>query len=257
MSDTDNIVTSWSEYYDPYTEYYTNTENAQMVNTDIPIVSPRSYRHTDLYNIRNYDASLHEWVQRNEIFEPEYDRSDEFQNNSVNINIGHLKDPYSVFCDNTSSCRCPKCYKITKNVITWMFDSGASHHFTPHLDDFVSYENYDQPIIVNTADNQSELLGQGTVILDHILGNGSISRIKLSLVLYMPSATLQLISNGTLCKQGFIAKQDTDHISFYRDGSENPILEGYPRAGIETLMWAEGHIIKTDNVSLMMSSING
>ncbi len=254
-STSNSIPERWRYYYDNYQDYI-NMENTQMVNVDTPLVTPRSYRYTDLYNIRNYDANMREWIQRNDVFEPNNNRMNDHQNNFVNINIGHLKDPYNVFCDNTSSCRCPKCYKITKNVISWMFDSGASHHFTPHLDDFTSYENYDKPIIVNTADNQSELLGQGTVILDHILGNGSISRIKLSPVLYMPSANLRLISNGTLCKQGFIAKQDTDKISFYREGSENPILEGYPRLGIETLMWAEGRIIKTDNTALMMSSIN-
>ena len=109
---------------------------------------------------------------------------------------------------------------------------------------------------VITADNESELLGQGTVIFDHVLKNGSVSRLKLHPVLYMPSATLRLISNGSLCKQGLIAKQDIDKISFHRKGSKNTVMEGFPTTTDDTLMWTTGKIVKPVNHHLMMTSIN-
>ena len=97
-----------------------------------------------------------------------------------------------------------------------MCDSSASDHFTYNIDDFSEYEPFQEGQMhwVKTADSIPPLKGQGTVIIKHQLKNGKSHLVKLHPVLYMPSATAHLISNGRLCKQGLVAVQNDKWIVF-------------------------------------------
>jgi len=124
-----------------------------------------------------------------------------------------------------------------------MCDSGASEHFTFELSDYSSYEPFSSARLAKTADGTSQLLGQGTVIMNHKLSNGSSHLVKLYPVLYMPKLNIRLISNGMLCKQGLLATQDDLRIIFsYRDGAKQTYLEGYPSTPGTTLTFAYGTI---------------
>jgi hypothetical protein len=73
----------------------------------------------------------------------------------------------------------------------------------------------------------------------------------------MPNAALRLISNGTLCKQGLIAKQDNKKIVFsHKRSPKIPYIEGSPQVGDETLMWIKGEIYKPQAWSLIVPTLN-
>ena len=81
----------------------------------------------------------------------------------------------------------------------WLLDSGASCHFTGDLKDFTSYRELKHKHFTKTANGVAEIAGIGTVLLwclDHNTGDEKV--IKLTQVLYMPSATVHLISMGKM-----------------------------------------------------------
>ncbi|KAF9439762.1 hypothetical protein P691DRAFT_785052, partial [Macrolepiota fuliginosa MF-IS2] len=59
----------------------------------------------------------------------------------------------------------------------WLLDSGASIHCTPHLEDFVSFEEAEYGNL-NTASSPLPIKGRGTVILKHhVLGKEKITHL--------------------------------------------------------------------------------
>ena len=130
----------------------------------------------------------------------------------------------------------------------WMCDSGASDHFTYNIDDFSEYEPFQEGQMrwVKTADSISPLKGQGTVIIKHQLKNGRSHLVKLYPVLYMPSATACLISNGRLCKQGLVAVQNDEWIAFSFKNNKKTYIEGFGLHYKDTLTFCKGYVVKVN-----------
>ncbi len=136
---------------------------------------------------------------------------------------------YYTCAGRTNNCPCPSCTAKRNGDTLWMCDSGASEHFTFELSDYLSYEPFSSARTAKTADGTSQLLGQGTVIMNHKLSDGSSHLVKLYPVLYMPKLNIRLISNGMLCKQGLLATQDDLRIIFsYRDGAKQCTWKDIP-----------------------------
>ena len=142
--------------------------------------------------------------------------------------LNHKLKSFRACTNAKQGCPCPTCHEKRTGNALLMCDSGASDHFTFDHRDFVSYEPFARPRTVKTADATSLIQGQGTVLLSHMLSNGTKTLVKLFPVLYMPSASARLISTGTLCRQGYIATQDDQaNIVFKEKDTDLPYLEGF------------------------------
>ncbi len=119
------------------------------------------------------------------------------------------------------------------------------------------YTQYEIPQTVMTANSYTEILGEGTVILSQELSNGTMSQIRLHPVLYMPTAMIRLLSNGSLCAQGLTAKQDNKKIIFSHKRSPNiPYMEGFPMMENKTLMWITSDLCKPKAFHLVVPTLN-
>ena len=127
--------------------------------------------------------------------------SDSLRSANPTYNVGNMFK-YQTCKGKTSetnkTCSCPICTKKRTGNTLWMCDSGASDHFTFNLNDFSKYTPFGEndERWVKTADSLSPLMGEGTIIFKHKPRMGKTHLVKLYPVLYMPSASAQLISNG-------------------------------------------------------------
>ena len=160
---------------------------------------------------------------------------------------------YRACLNNSLNCPCPTCKLKYTGKASWLCDSGASDHFTYDHRDFVEYEPFPIPQEVKTADSTSKIPGQGTVLLNHTLSDGTSHIVKLYPVLYMPSA-----ATGALCKQGYIAIQDEHANIIFKDKrSQSTYLEGFTKPYSVTIPWAEGTIVKTHkNNSTILTKVD-
>ena len=127
--------------------------------------------------------------------------SDSLKSANTTYNVGNMFKYQTCEGKTTKTnktCPCPLCTEKCTGDMLWMCDSGASDHFTFNLKDFSEYTPFGEndQRWVKTADSLSPLLGEGTIILKHKLRTGKTHLVKLYPVLYMPSASARLISNG-------------------------------------------------------------
>ena len=145
--------------------------------------------------------------------------SDSLKSANATYNVGNMfkyQTCKGKASETNKTCPCPLCTEKHTGDTLWMCDSGASDHFTFNLNDFSEYTPFGDhdKRWVKTADSLSLLLGEGTIIFKHTLRTGKTHLVKLYPVLYMLSASAQLISNGRLCRQGLIATQDNECVVF-------------------------------------------
>ena len=90
---------------------------------------------------------------------------------------------------------------------TWLIDSGASFHFTPHREWFCKYEKYDGGDVFLGDDRKARIIGRGKVKLK--LQGGRVR--TLSGVLHIPALARNLISVSKLNDAGVktVFKKDT------------------------------------------------
>ena len=116
-------------------------------------------------------------------------------NNSNSVNTSHVVSASPLDADNKIMLQNVHCVNKNANsdqeLTTWLLDSGASGHFTPHIEDFVNYKAFPEPIPIQTADKNSKvfILRSGTVILQHYNGLGTIQTTTLSPMYYQPHCT--------------------------------------------------------------------
>ena len=95
----------------------------------------------------------------------------------------------------------------------WLLDSGASRHFTGDISDFASYQELMHKHYTKTANGVAEITGVGTILLWCLDSTGDELVVKLTQVLYMPSATACLISMGKLLLRDYKVTGDKSGIS--------------------------------------------
>jgi hypothetical protein len=85
---------------------------------------------------------------------------------------------------------------------TWVIDSGATSHVTPHISYFCSYQRLTQPRRIYLADNSYiKGIGTGTVPIEVKVGDIN-QKIMLQQVLHVPDASSNLLSIGQLTEAG-------------------------------------------------------
>jgi hypothetical protein len=164
-------------------------------------------------------------------------------------NVGNMHKYSSCKGNQEQYCPCLICTEKCAGETLWMCDSSASDHFTFNLEIFSSYSPFEgnNKCWVKTADSMSPLLGQGTVIIKHTLKSAGTSHlIKLYPVLYMPSATAHLISNGRLCKQGLVAEQNDECVVFTFKNNQKTYIEGFGLHPNDMLTFCKGYVVITD-----------
>jgi hypothetical protein len=114
----------------------------------------------------------------------------------------------------------------------WLLDSGAFAHFTFNKKDFVEYVEYVSPRYSQTANGKAPILGEGIVIVEY-----KRSSVHLSLVIYMPTCNLKLISMGMLLKDNCLTiNAGLRHIDFF-DKCAKRIVPSFHSHGADTMFW--------------------
>jgi hypothetical protein len=109
----------------------------------------------------------------------------------------------------------------------WLLDSGASSHFTQEINDFIEYCTPlpHERIPVNTASNKIYVVGEGSVLLKHYLGDKLVTTC-LTKVLHIPDITARLLSMGKFLQQGLRIYGDSHNISLVH--KDKPVLTCKP-----------------------------
>jgi hypothetical protein len=114
----------------------------------------------------------------------------------------------------------------------WLLDLGASAHFTFNKKDFAEYVEYASPHYSQTTNGKAPILGEGTVIVNY-----KGSSVRLSLVIYMPTCNLKLISMGTLLKDNCLTiNAGPGQIDFF-DKCARRIVLSFHLHSTNTMFW--------------------
>ncbi|KAL5526218.1 hypothetical protein ACEPAG_7557 [Sanghuangporus baumii] len=94
----------------------------------------------------------------------------------------------------------------------WIFDSGATSHFTYDQSSYVSYQEI-EPLPVGTADkvHTMDAIGIGIVVVTFTL-NGKMTRVRLHDVLHVPLLQSNLLSHPKLAQRGYCTYSDMTHL---------------------------------------------
>jgi hypothetical protein len=111
-----------------------------------------------------------------------------------------------------------------------MIDSGASAHFTTHLEDFseIKMGNFGE---VQTASKIEPMLGRGNVLIEHLVvdkktGVEHVRKTRLWPVFYFKGRSdLRLISPGQLLRSGLRLEADAETSNFF-DEKGQIVLQG-------------------------------
>ncbi|VFQ79367.1 unnamed protein product [Cuscuta campestris] len=99
-------------------------------------------------------------------------------------------------CDDTN-------FDVSLQDCTWIIDSGASCHLTPHQEFFSSYTSGDFGYVkMGKGDKSSKIIGMGTVCLNTNTG----CRLILRDVRHVPEFRFNLISDGGLDRDGYVSR---------------------------------------------------
>ena len=110
-------------------------------------------------------------------------------------------------CNCIDEINCPMCNLQMRptNIVAWLLDSGVSIHLTFSKNDFIEYEELEQPILVRTAANNVFLRGKGSVLLHHKVSmNGIVQQriTRLYPVYLILKLTARLLSLREFLHQG-------------------------------------------------------
>jgi hypothetical protein len=150
-----------------------------------------------------------------------FDAALDWHNNIVTCKylFSHLLDSANNIClHHTSYSKCAKCKgKQVSNKINdlWLLDSGASFHFINNMNDFAEYTPLKKPVYVTTATSTTRVIGVGTVILNY-----ESEVVRLALVYYIPELNCQLISMGTLLRDGMTAQGNAKRIDILTEPNQ-------------------------------------
>jgi hypothetical protein len=136
----------------------------------------------------------------------------------------------------TAACSACKGKTRTSGATTpWLIDSGASKRFTNCISDFVDYEPWSKARQqkLTTANGQSRIVGEGSVIIRAKNSSGKYRSVCLSHVQYVPDLTTRLLSLGTFLRSGMTVTGDGDRLILRHNNREYMVFE--PRVLRDTL----------------------
>ncbi|MGH7954814.1 MAG: hypothetical protein ACREOZ_02515, partial [Gloeomargaritales cyanobacterium] len=92
---------------------------------------------------------------------------------------------------------CPQ-YRLSKDLPNWLFDSGATAHMTPHLDDLENITPCD--VIITLADgSEVRCKYTGECAINMIDDEGANRKMRMARVLYVPGLDRRLLSVSKFC----------------------------------------------------------
>jgi hypothetical protein len=115
---------------------------------------------------------------------------------------------------------------------------------TPSKNDFIDFQPFSSPERVRTAggtDKVLQLLGSGTVLIQHVFTDKGITRkelLRIQDVLYCPGVIARILSLSLLLKGGLRVYGDAAGLTLFIEGKKNiPFMRCEPRAPHESLYW--------------------
>lgn len=108
-----------------------------------------------------------------------------------------------------------ECNSVTNSDEHWILDSGASAHMTSRKEYFAKLEILNSPLNVILGNSKSlEVQGKGTVNIEKFI-NGNWYSSTINDVLYVPSLTKNLLSEGVLTQKGMKIIKESNKASIY------------------------------------------
>jgi hypothetical protein len=138
------------------------------------------------------------------------------------------------------------------NIVAWILDSGVSIHLTFSKDNFIEYEELEQPTLVVTTANDIYIRGVGLVLLHHkvvVLGISWQCTTHLYPVYYIPKLTARLISLGEFLQQGMSIHGDAKTLSLSMKKVRFPVLQCIPRRLGDNIFWLYASIAQLTNIA--------
>ena len=101
----------------------------------------------------------------------------------------------------------------------WYLDSGATVHFSPHRDQFKSYQTLDKPLEIETAQGTIYGIGKGTIMVEAV-ADDDVNILQLRNVVHAPEMSVNLLSAIVLYDLGFEVSMKPGHdVNILRNGS--------------------------------------
>ena len=147
-----------------------------------------------------------------------------------------------------SKNKCTSCLACAMAAPSWILDSGASSHFSFALSDFSDYFKLPNPEGVTTARCLIWIVGQGTIIIDHmVIMNGKSFKLTICLhpVMHIPNLTHWLLSLGSFPKQGMCIHGNTATISLSAKGKHLPLVQAVPHTPGDMIYWMKCKLFNT------------
>src|SRR5271154_4141922 len=85
----------------------------------------------------------------------------------------------------------------------WFTDSGASDHFSPHKNLFITFRDPEEPIYIETAEGSAMGTGMGTIPIIVIGKDDLETELRLNNVIYAPNISSNLFSLAAAYDKGF------------------------------------------------------
>lgn len=124
--------------------------------------------------------------------------------------IDEIEDKLFVTCPDTN---------IQPNDDMWYLDSGCSNHMTGHINFFVDIDELVKPNFRLGNNNQVQVHGLGTIVIDSKYGKKCIFD-----VMYVPGLAQNLLSLGQLMKKSYYAIFYNEECMIYEKKSRKLVL---------------------------------
>src|SRR5690606_19739686 len=101
--------------------------------------------------------------------------------------------------------------------LPYTFDTGASSHMTPYLEDF-EHLSLCTGSINSSSSHSLKVEGKGSVVIENVLRDGSVSTFRLLDVLYVPGLDRPLFSWSSIKNKGYVMGAQGNYITVSKDG---------------------------------------
>jgi len=146
------------------------------------------------------------------------------------------------------------CY-LKSEFIKWMMDSGCTQHVTNTKEDFLQYQEFQNPGKVKLAGSDMELpiIGIGKIQLRHIMTNGKSTNLTLENVLYIPGASNRFYSPTVATETGCVSTISFDCHSM--SNSDKAVFITAPRNHEERQYYFSSQLMKVTEPKSTISAI--
>jgi len=155
-------------------------------------------------------------------------------------------------------CSCSRCKRSEPpQQPQWLLDSGASMHFTGQRSDLVDAFKLAQPLMIQTANNITQVEEAGTVFITHTvhLRNSKAyeKTTRLQPVYYLNGLNTRLLSMGEFLNNEQLIFGDQRQLTFLRN--KLPVLTCQPHVVGSTTFWLTSTIESVQSISAKTGTV--